>query len=78
MNDEPRRRRPTFPYVALSMTAGVAYLIIALVHAPGIAYIIVAVVFSLAWALLSMYMRRNALAAGAVPGLAGIWRGRDR
>ena len=78
MNDEPRRRRSSLPYVAISMTTGVAFLIVALVNAPGVAYIIVAVVAGLAWTLLTMYNRRGALAAGAAPGLAGTWRGRDR
>ncbi len=52
-----RRRRA--PWAAVSMTAGAAFAIIALLHAPGIAYAIVAIVAGLAYSLVHMYSRRG-------------------
>jgi len=62
MNTEPKERRPrrsSMPWVAISMTAGAAYAIVALVHAPGIAYVIVAIVAGLCYSLVGMYNRRQ-------------------
>jgi Flp pilus assembly protein TadB len=56
---ERRQKRPSMPWVAISMTAGAAYAIVALVHAPGIAYVIVAIVAGLCYSLVGMYARRR-------------------
>jgi hypothetical protein len=52
-----RRRRA--PWAGVSVVAGAAFAIIALLHAPGIAYAIVAIVAGLAYSLVHMYGRRG-------------------
>jgi Flp pilus assembly protein TadB len=59
MNSEPRRKRSPVPYVAVAMTAGVAFAIVALLNAPGIAYVIVAIVVGLCYSLVAMITRRR-------------------
>jgi uncharacterized membrane protein YjjB (DUF3815 family) len=61
MNSEPREKRSSAPWVAISMVAGATFGIIALLNAPGIAYVIVAIVAGLAYSLLTMYNRRRLL-----------------
>jgi hypothetical protein len=56
---EPRQRRSSVPWVAISMTAGAAFAIVALTNAPGIAYVIVAIVAGLCYSLAGMYNRRR-------------------
>jgi hypothetical protein len=58
MNSEPREKRSSAPWVAISMVTGATFGIIALLNAPGIAYVIVA---GLAYSLLTMYNRRRLL-----------------
>ena len=59
MNTEPRQRKPSVPWVAVSMTAGAAFAIVALLNAPGIAYAIVAILAGLAYSLVAMVNRRS-------------------
>jgi hypothetical protein len=59
MNGEPTRRRSSVPWVAVSMTAGAAFAIVALLNAPGIAYVIVAILAGLAYSLVTMVNRRR-------------------
>jgi uncharacterized membrane protein YoaK (UPF0700 family) len=59
MNTETRRRRSSAPWVAVSMTAGVAFAIVAILNAPGIAYVIVAILAGLAYTLVTMVNRRR-------------------
>jgi hypothetical protein len=59
MNTEPQQKRSSAPWVAISLTAGAAFAIIALLNAPGIAYVIVAIVAGLCYSLLSVYVRRH-------------------
>jgi uncharacterized membrane protein YoaK (UPF0700 family) len=59
MNGEPTRRRSSVPWVAVSMTAGAAFGIVALLNAPGIAYVIVAILAGLAYSLVTMVNRRR-------------------
>jgi len=59
MDIEPRRKRSSAPWVAVSMTAGAAFAIVALLNAPGIAYVIVAILAALAYSLVSMWRRRQ-------------------
>jgi Flp pilus assembly protein TadB len=59
MNSEPRQKRSPVPWVAVSMTAGVAFAIVALLNAPGIWYAIVAVVAGLAYSLVTMVNRNR-------------------
>jgi len=59
MDIEPRRKRSSAPWVVVSMTAGAAFAIVAVVNAPGIAYVIVAIVAALAYSLLSVWSRRQ-------------------
>ncbi|MGD0605075.1 MAG: hypothetical protein ABSA53_15935 [Streptosporangiaceae bacterium] len=61
MNSEPRQRKPSVPWVAVSMIAGAAFAIIALLNAPGIAYVIVAIVAGLAYSLVATVNRRRRL-----------------
>jgi hypothetical protein len=58
MNSEPREKRSSAPWVAISMVTGATFGIIALLNAPGIAYVIVA---GLAYSLLTLYNRRRLL-----------------
>jgi hypothetical protein len=59
MNGEPRQKRSSVPWVAVSMTAGVAFAIVALLNAPGIAYVIVAILAGFGYSLVSMINRRR-------------------
>jgi uncharacterized membrane protein YjjP (DUF1212 family) len=59
MNGETRRRRSSAPWVAVSMTAGAAFAIVALLNGPGIAYVIVAILAGLAYSLVTMVNRRR-------------------
>jgi len=56
---DPARQRRRAPWAAVSMVAGAAFAVIALLHAPGIAYAIVAIVAGLAYSLVHMYSRRD-------------------
>jgi hypothetical protein len=55
MNSEPTRRRSSAPWVAVSMTAGAAFAIVALLNA----YVIVAILAGLAYSLVTMVNRRR-------------------
>jgi len=59
MNSDTRRKRTSAPYVAVSMTAGVAFAIVALLHLRGVAYVIVAIVAGLCYSLLTLANRRR-------------------
>jgi Flp pilus assembly protein TadB len=59
MSIEPRRKKSSAPWVAVSMTAGVAFAIVAILNAPGIAYVIVAILAALAYSLVTMWARRQ-------------------
>jgi sterol desaturase/sphingolipid hydroxylase (fatty acid hydroxylase superfamily) len=56
---EERQGRSSAPWAAISVTAGAAFGIIALLHAPGIAYAIVAIVAGLCYSLIHLYYRRR-------------------
>jgi hypothetical protein len=59
MNSEPSQKRSSAPWVAVSMTTGVAFAIVALLNAPGIAYVIVAILAGFAYSLVTMINRRR-------------------
>lgn len=59
MGIEPRRKRSSASWVAVSVTAGAAFAIVALVNAPGVAYVIVAILAGLAYSLVTMWSRRQ-------------------
>jgi hypothetical protein len=46
---------------SVSMTAGVAFAIVALLNGPGMAYVIVAILAGLAYSLVAMVSRRRRL-----------------
>ena len=52
-----RRRRA--PWAAVSVTAGAAFAIIAVLHVGGIGYVVVAILAGLAYTLLGIYNRRE-------------------
>jgi len=59
MNGAPRRKASPFPYAAVSLIAGAAFAIVAVVGAPGITYAIVAIA-GLCYSLITVFNRRRA------------------
>jgi Flp pilus assembly protein TadB len=60
MNGAPRRKASPFPYAAVSLIAGAAFAIVAVVGAPGITYAIVAIIAGLCYSLITVFNRRRA------------------
>jgi 4-hydroxybenzoate polyprenyltransferase len=59
MSSEPQQKRSPVPWVAISVCAGAAFAIVALLNGPGIAYAIVAVVAGAAYSLVTALNRRG-------------------
>jgi Flp pilus assembly protein TadB len=54
-----QQKASPIPYVAVSLVAGAAFAIVAVVGAPGIAYVIVAIVAGLCYSLITVMNRRR-------------------